>query len=77
MPGQGPFTPLYPTVQNVFNPARYYSESGQKASDVPGVPEGSFGSMASLLVPFLVLVLVLWALERRRLGLGFRLGVNS
>lgn len=76
MPGQGAFTPMYPTVQNVFNSARYYAETGQRADDVPGT-SGRSGVGQRALVGMFVVVLAIWAIERHRLGVGFRFGVNS
>ena len=65
---------MYPTVQNVFNSARYYAETGQTASDIPGVPSGGF---PRALIPPLVIVAVLWILERGRLGIGFKFGAKG
>lgn len=53
-----------------FNPSRWYAEVGQTAQDIPGssVRQGLGASMRSIYLPLLVVVVLLWALEKRRLG---------
>lgn len=53
-----------------FNPSRWYAEVGQTANDIPGSRvSGSLGSsLRNLYLPMLVVVVLLWALERRRLA---------
>jgi len=53
-----------------FNPSRYYAEVGQTAQDIPGsaTQQGLGSSLRSLYLPMLVAVVLLWALERRRLA---------
>lgn len=57
-----------------FNPSRWYAEVGQTAQDIPGssVREGFGGSLRSLYLPMLVVVVLLWALERRRIAAAAR-----
>jgi hypothetical protein len=54
-----------------FNPSRYYAEVGQTAQSIPGSSvygQGNLGqSMRSIYLPMLVVVVLLWALERRRI----------
>jgi hypothetical protein len=53
-----------------FNPSRYYAEVGQTAQSIPGssVASNALGhSMRSVYLPMLVVVVLLWALERRRI----------
>lgn len=53
-----------------FNPSRWYAEVGQTAQDIPGssVRGGLGASLRSVYLPLLVVVVLLWALEKRRLG---------
>ena len=57
-----------------FNPSRWYAEVGQTANEIPGSrTPGSFGSsLRSVYLPLLVVVVLLWALERRRLAAALR-----
>lgn len=52
-----------------FNPSRYYAEVGQTADDIPGSrTRGDFGGQfRSVYLPILVGIVLLWALERRRI----------
>jgi hypothetical protein len=58
------------TPNAAFNPSRWYAEAGQTAQDIPGsrVGQGFGSSLRSLYLPMLAVVVLLWALERRRLG---------
>lgn len=58
------------TANAAFNPARWYAEAGQTAQEIPGssTPRGSFQTaMRNVYLPVLVVIVLLWALERRRL----------
>jgi hypothetical protein len=58
-----------------FNPSRYYAEIGQTANDIPGsrTMGGRFaGAFRGVYLPILVAIVLLWALERRRVGASLR-----
>ena len=57
-----------------FNPARYYAEAGQTANDIPGSrTRGASGAaLTGVYLPVLVVILLLWFLERRRLGIALK-----
>ena len=52
-----------------FNPSRYYAEVGQTANDIPGsrTRDDFAGAFRSMYLPVLIAVVLLWALERRRI----------
>ncbi|HEV2106585.1 MAG TPA: hypothetical protein VGU27_12730 [Candidatus Eisenbacteria bacterium] len=61
-------------AQAAFNPARWYAEIGQSANEIPGssTQHPFAGAFRGIYLPLLVLVIFLWALERRRVGASLK-----
>jgi len=68
----------YPSIQAGINPGRYAAESGQAANRSPVMP-GNLGATAGTgqLLFVVGAVVLLWVLERGRLGLGFKFGAKG
>lgn len=64
-----PFASSYGAVEQ-FNPQRYYAETGVPSSALPTGTTGPSGSQAaaplSTYIPFVVIVLIVWAIERNK-----------
>lgn len=67
----------YPSVMSVFNPARYYAETNSPtvAPTQPGAAPAQL-PMSTLLLLGAAVVLI-WAVERRRLGLSIGGGLHA
>jgi hypothetical protein len=62
---------------NVYNPARYYAETNAPAV-APTAPGAAPGNIpASTLMIFAALILILWVVERGRLGVKGGLSLKA
>jgi hypothetical protein len=77
MGGLGQPALQYPSVLNVFNPARYYAETNAPvvAPTAPGAAPGQV--TPSVMILIFGAVVLLYVLERRRLGLSLAAGIKG
>ena len=71
--GTNVFASSYAAVEQ-FNPQRYYAESGQTPRSLPTGTTGATSTQPaptplSTYIPFVIIAIVIWALERRKRGL--------
>jgi hypothetical protein len=75
-----PFSSSFVALET-WNPSRYYEETGQTPKSLPTGTTGQSASPApaklSTYLPFVLLVVVIWVLERRKLKIFARAGASA
>jgi hypothetical protein len=67
----------YPSVNAVFNPARYYAETNAPAV-APTAPGAAPGQITTGTIVLIIgAVFLIWLIERHRLGLGLSFKARS
>src|SRR5258708_33442562 len=76
-----PFSSSFAAVEQ-FNPERFYEETGMTPRSLPTGTTGQASSVAAVAplshyLPFVFLVIVIWALERRKMRIFARAGASA
>jgi len=76
-----PFSSSFAAVEQ-FNPERYYEETGMTPRSLPTGTTGESSTAPAAVplahyIPFVLLVIVIWALERRKMRLFARAGASA